>query len=956
MTTGRFAVGITVCSLVVSLGLGIGAVTFPASATDATPSDSASPSPTPTPTPTPTATPSPTAGPSSSASPTGSPSASASASGSSSTVGTLADPPAPGMARYLVGVTSGRDQLVANAVDDLGGSIVAHYDKLANSLAVDMTSDNAQRLALANGVRYVEPDRTVSINTSNAIINDSGCTANSLTRGDDLGTPSVALKKSGNTAFSVNWFGTSYSGLYINNNGGVSFDDGYGPFTDYQFNLTTTTRPVILPLGTDVDTRDGSTSAVTYGPLTGTVGTNNYSGFCVNWKNVGLYGLSGPLVSAQLLILDRGSGNVDLIFNYDTISDTVTTKPFEIGYADPRNRSNSLRISGSSTTPTPFRDSGSASRSANSTVISGSPYTSVAGQHEYRITNGASPTATPTASATPTPSSSSSCPDSVPAGTQGCATWGLDRIDQRALPLDTHFTPAGTGSGVTAYIVDTGMLMTHTEFTGRVRAGYDEVDNDSDPTDCNGHGTHVAGTVGGTTYGVAKSVSLVPIRVLDCSGSGSTAGVIAGINWAITDHVSGPAVLSMSLGGGSSKSMDDAVAAAVADGITVVVAAGNSNTDACTSSPAEEPTAITVAASDSSDARASFSNYGSCVDIFAPGVSITSSWYSSTTATAVLSGTSMATPHVSGAAAVYLALHPTATPAQVVAALQAASTTGVVTDALSTNSGLLYARSFEAYTGGGGSGGGAGGGGSGGGGSSGGGSSGGGSSGGGGGSSGGGGGSSGGGGGGGSLHEITEVRPAFGPISGGNTIYVIGYGFSGASQVLIGGKNASYKVINDATVEVVVPAGDTLGSADVSVVLSATIGRAFAPGGYVYQSSSASNVNPAAPVGPTTPGVIGILNATFASLPSMITTTSAPTVTRSTSGVVSLRMGVSAAAAGTTATLYRGTKKVATAKVAADGSISFASKGIISGIYRVRLASSTKAVNTNAFKVTVPRR
>ena len=185
---------------------------------------------------------------------------------------------------------------------------------------------------------------------------------------------------------------------------------------------------------------------------------------------------------------------------------------------------------------------------------------------------------------------------------------------------------------------------------------------------------------------------------------------------------------------------------------------------------------------------------------------------------------------------------------------------------------------------------------------------------------------------------------------------MIGYGFSGASQVLIGGKNASYKVINDATVEVVVPAGDTLGSADVSVVLSATIGRAFAPGGYVYQSSSASNVNPAAPVGPTTPGVIGILNATFASLPSMITTTSAPTVTRSTSGVVSLRMGVSAAAAGTTATLYRGTKKVATAKVAANGSISFSSKAIISGTYRVRLASSTKAVNTNAFKVTVPRR
>jgi len=299
----------------------------------------------------------------------------------------------------------------------------------------------------------------------------------------------------------------------------------------------------------------------------------------------------------------------------------------------------------------------------------------------------------------------------VPAGTQGCATWGLDRLDQRALPLDSRFTPAGTGSGVTAYIVDTGLLLTHTEFSGRVRSGYDFVDNDSDATDCNGHGTHVGGTVGGTTYGVAKSVNLVAVRVLSCAGSGSTSGVIGGINWAISDHTSGPAVLNMSLGGGASKSMDDAVAAAVADGITVVVAAGNSNTDACASSPAAEPTAITVAASDSSDARASFSNYGSCVDIFGPGVSITSAWYTGTTATAVLSGTSMASPHVAGAAAVYLGLNTSASPAAVASALMAASTTSVVTDALSTNSGLLYARSFAAYTGGGGSGGGGGGGG-----------------------------------------------------------------------------------------------------------------------------------------------------------------------------------------------------------------------------------------------------
>jgi subtilisin family serine protease len=264
--------------------------------------------------------------------------------------------------------------------------------------------------------------------------------------------------------------------------------------------------------------------------------------------------------------------------------------------------------------------------------------------------------------------------------TQTGATWGLDRVDQRNLPLNGTYTYTPTGAGVTAYIIDTGIRFDHAEFGGRAVTGYDAVDGGS-ADDCNGHGTHVSGTVGGTTYGVAKAVKLVGVRVLNCSGSGTTSQVVAGIDWVTANHQAGqPAVANMSLGGGADTVLDDAVRRSIADGITYAIAAGNSNANACSSSPARVTEAITVGATTNTDARSSFSNYGTCLDLFAPGSSITSAWYTSTTATNTISGTSMATPHVTGVAALYLQGAPTAAPATVRDAIVNTATTNVVTN------------------------------------------------------------------------------------------------------------------------------------------------------------------------------------------------------------------------------------------------------------------------------------
>ena len=339
--------------------------------------------------------------------------------------------------------------------------------------------------------------------------------------------------------------------------------------------------------------------------------------------------------------------------------------------------------------------------------------------------------------------------------TQSGATWGLDRIDQRDLPLSGTYTYNVTGSGVKAYIIDTGINFSHSDFGGRAISGFDAVDGGT-ADDCNGHGTHVSGTVGGAKYGVAKGVTLVGVRVLDCSGSGTNSGVIAGVNWVASDHAAGtPAVANMSLGGGASTALDDAVNAAIADGVTFAIAAGNSNTDACTTSPARVASAITVGATTSTDARASYSNYGTCVDIFAPGSSITSDWYSSTTATNTISGTSMATPHVTGTAALYLATNTTASPATVWAALRDNSTLNHVT---SPGSGSPNRLLYEAFIGGGG---------------------------------------------GTPAPSISGFSPTSGGV--GTSVTITGANFSGATAVRFNGQSASFSVVTASQINATVP-------------------------------------------------------------------------------------------------------------------------------------------------------
>ncbi|WP_405828931.1 S8 family peptidase [Streptomyces sp. NBC_00105] len=257
-------------------------------------------------------------------------------------------------------------------------------------------------------------------------------------------------------------------------------------------------------------------------------------------------------------------------------------------------------------------------------------------------------------------------------------SWGLDRIDQAATAGDDKYTyPDGGGAGVTAYVIDTGVRISHKDFGGRAAHGFDAIDNDDTADDGNGHGTHVAGTIAGTSHGVAKKAKVVAVRVLDDNGSGTTEQVVAGIDWVTKSH-SGPSVANMSLGGGADEALDAAVKRAVASGVTFSVAAGNESSDAGQGSPSRVPEALTVASSTEGDQQSDFSNFGSVVDLYAPGSEITSAWKDSDTAVKTISGTSMAAPHVAGAAALYLAAHPSATPADTAAALTGAATKGAI--------------------------------------------------------------------------------------------------------------------------------------------------------------------------------------------------------------------------------------------------------------------------------------
>jgi len=276
--------------------------------------------------------------------------------------------------------------------------------------------------------------------------------------------------------------------------------------------------------------------------------------------------------------------------------------------------------------------------------------------------------------------------------TQTNPPWGLDRIDQRNRPLSNSYSYNFTGSGVRVYVIDTGIRTTHTQFGGRASNVFDALGGNG--ADCNGHGTHVSGTVGGSTYGVAKSALLRGVRVLDCNGSGSTSGVISGVDWVTANHIS-PAVANMSLGGGVSSALDTAVNNLSNSGVPIAVAAGNSNANACNSSPARAANAITVGSTTSTDARSSFSNFGTCVDLFAPGSGILSAWFSSNTATATLSGTSMASPHVAGVAALYRQANPSASSTTVRNAIVNNATTNVITNVgTGSPNRLLYSLFF----------------------------------------------------------------------------------------------------------------------------------------------------------------------------------------------------------------------------------------------------------------------
>lgn len=604
---------------------------------------------------------------------------------------------------YIVVVRNGAYiDSIKDKAEMLGGRSDKELRGAVDGFTATLTKRDVEVLEEDPNVKYIEPDAFVEIN--GAVSGFVDCDAYSIGARDDGGVGPIDL------GFNVDWFGTSYRSIYINNNGGFVFNDGGGSFTAFSgVDLQTAPRPYVLPLFTDIDTTLSS-GVVEFGPLDN---ANPSAGYCINWIDVGEYGSSDPDYSFQVILTNLGGGEVDLEFNYDRVSVPTNSfnRTFEVGYTagDEAN----YRVMADSTE--------SASTVASRLVSEKFPAScTIPGRYVYEIRSSGTPTPGPTPTPQPT------TPDPTPSATQSPATWGLDRIDQMSSTLDnTYITPtvstAGDnfGQGVVVYVVDTGVRYTHQEFGDRARKneaikGIDAVSNDSDPNDCNGHGTHVAGTVGGSTYGVAKLVQIVGVRVLGCTGAGWTSDVVAGLNaipsFHATHYGSGyRAVVNMSLGGDASLAMNAAVASLTSANIPVVVAAGNDDENAAGYSPASEPTAITVGSSTIANARSYFSNYGPVVDVFAPGSDITAAWYTSNTAIYTMSGTSMASPHVAGAVALYLGINSVDGNSPTTAQVEQAIVGYALSDALDLNSPptttenrLLnvtgYTAPFSAYT------------------------------------------------------------------------------------------------------------------------------------------------------------------------------------------------------------------------------------------------------------------
>lgn len=686
---------------------------------------------------------------------------------------------------------------------DIGGDVEKTLAGAVNGFVANLTDAQVEFLQVRSDVEYIEDDLLMRIATSNF---------RNVTKTDtvDMGDIDDGSSEPYNLGFAINWFGIEYNQIIMNNNGGAVLNDGLGPFNAYGgIDLRKTTRPLILPLFTDLDSTGDGTGSLKFGR--GSFGGKKV--FWAEWTNVGEYPSSPPKYTFQMLLIEEADKAVTVEFNYDVVgvANSTFNKTFEVGFANPSGPDGDVVIGSSSEDPAVVSARLTGSKNTDSDRN---------GRWRYLVSSGGTPEPAPV-------------PDPTD-GIQTGAPWGLDRIDQRALPLNGTFSAPGNGSGVRAYIVDTGVRSTHVEFTGRIASGYTAISDINGTNDCHGHGTHVASSVAGTTYGVAKQATVVPVRVLNCSGSGTTSGVIAGLNWIRNNHnMSTPAVVNMSLGGRPSQALDDAVVALHDAGIPVVVAAGNDNTNASGFSPAREPKAITVGATTATDARASFSNFGPVLDIFAPGVSIIGAWRTSDTATVSISGTSMAAPHVAGAAAIYLGLNTSATPTQVANAITSTATTNIVTNAgTGSPNRLLYVRDLTSAgvgsppplvgSSGGGSGGGGspGGGGSGGGGSS------------------SGGGSSAGGGGGGGLNAITRINPG---ASGapGTVIALAGWGLETTRAVNFNDFPASFSVVNGGHVEVTVP-DIPAGVYVVHAVLAPEVGRASFWDGFAVTPRSAS--------------------------------------------------------------------------------------------------------------------